>query len=90
MPKQEDYLAQIKEWDYCYCRDCGRMRYGSELEVTERGIRCSKCGGYDLEAPAWIECPYRKFSMVKCPRAGKGIKQEEHGYNCEYHCDFIV
>jgi len=88
MLEREGYLTQIYEWEYCYCRDCGKIRYSSELEVTERGIRCSKCRGYDLEAPAWVRCPYEKSSAVKCARAGRGIKEGTQGYECELHCNF--
>ncbi len=88
MQKRKDYIAQINEWGYCYCRNCDRMRYSYELEATERGIRCSKCGGYDLEAPGWAYCPHDNVSAVKCPRAGKGIIKGEYGDECEYRCSF--
>ncbi len=88
MQKQEDYLTQIDEWEYCYCRNCRKIRYNFELEGTEHGIRCTKCGGYELEAPAWVHCPHHKVSTVKCARAGKGIRKEEQGYKCEERCSF--
>ncbi len=95
MQKQEDYLAllegllaQIEEWGYCYCRTCSRIRYKAELEATEQGIRCSKCGGYDLESPGWVYCPHEKSSAVKCARAGRGIVKGEYGYTCELRCTF--
>ena len=88
MQKLEIYLTQLREWEYCYCRNCERIRYSFELEVTVCGIRCSKCGAYDLEAPAWVNCPHQKSRAVKCPRAGKGIKKEEYGDDCRYHCNF--
>ncbi len=88
MQKQEVYLDQISEWEYCYCRDCDRIRYSFELEATERGIRCSKCGGYDLEAPGWVHCPHEKSGAVKCARAGIGIIIEEYGEDCKHRCSF--
>ncbi len=84
MSKLEDYLALIDEWEYCYCRNCDKIRYSSELEATERGIRCSRCGGYDLEAPGWVNCP--QMTAVKCARAGKGIMRGDYGVKCIYHC----
>jgi len=89
MQKQEVYLAQIYEWEYAYCRNCGKIRYIFDLEATEHGIRCSKCGSYDLEAPRWVYCPHRKAS-VKCARAGKGLIKEEYGYECEHRCRFLM
>lgn len=88
MQKLQIYLNQLHEWEYCYCRNCDRIRYSFDLEVTGYGIRCSRCGGYDLEAPAWVNCPYQKPGTVKCPRGGKGIKKEEYGYDCKYRCNF--
>ena len=86
--KREAYLDQIREWEYCYCKDCDRIRYSSELEATERGIKCSKCGGYNLEAPSWVHCPHEKVGAIKCPRGGKGIMEEKYGYDCKYRCNF--
>ena len=88
MPKREDYLAQLDEWGYGYCRKCGKIRYSADLEATENGIRCRRCGSYDLEAPGWIYCPHEKASAVKCARAGRGIKQGEFGSECELRCNF--
>ena len=88
MGKREGYLAQIRDWGYCYCGDCGRIRYSFELEATEDGIRCSKCGGYNLEAPAWTICPYERGGAVKCARAGKGLITEKYGMECKYRCTF--
>ncbi len=88
MVKKVDYLAEIENWEYCYCRDCDRIRYGYELEATERGIRCSRCGGYNLEAPGWVSCPQMRGGAVKCPRAGRGIVREEYAVECQYHCSF--
>jgi len=89
MQKQEVYLAQIDEWEYGYCRNCGRIRYSFDLEATERGIQCSKCGSYELEAPNWVYCPHRKVT-VKCARAGRGLIQEEYAYECEHRCRFLT
>ena len=88
MQKLEFYLNQIHEWQYYYCRNCEMIIYSSELEFTECRIRCSKCGGYDLEAPAWVNCSHPKSGAVKCPRAGEGIKREEYGNDCKYRCNF--
>ena len=88
MQKQADYLAQIDEWEYGYCRNCDRIRYDYELEATEFGIRCFRCGSYDLEAPGWVSCPQIKSGVVKCPRAGKGIVREDYAVKCQYHCSF--
>jgi len=82
------YLAQVDEWEYCYCRTCDKIRYSDELEVTERGIRCSQCGGYNLEAPGWIHCPHETEAAVKCPRAGRGINEGRYAEECQYRCSF--
>jgi len=85
----QNFIEQIEDWEYCYCRKCDRIRYSFELKATEQGIQCSKCGGYDLEAPRWISCPHEQFSMaVKCARGGRGVKKGEHGFDCKYRCDF--
>jgi len=86
--KLKVYRDQLHEWKYCYCKNCERIRYGFELEVTESGIRCSKCGGYDLETHAWVNCPHAILALVKCPPAGKGIEREEYGDVCNYRCNF--
>ena len=86
MLKLGDYRTQMHKWEYCYCRDCDRIRYSFELEATESGIRCSKCGGYNLEAPGWVLCPAERGSAVKCPRAGKGIIRGDYAVECKYHC----
>ena len=88
MSKLNAYLDEIHKWEYCYCKNCDKIRYESELEATERGIQCSNCGSFDLEAPDWITCPHNKAGAVKCARAGKGIKKEEYGYDCKYRCNF--
>lgn len=84
----EHYLDEIKTWEYGYCADCKRLRSSSELEATVDGIRCSKCKGYNLEAPGWVACPNHKDSFVKCPRAGKGIMKTKYGVVCRDDCNF--
>ncbi|NLI13354.1 hypothetical protein [Pelotomaculum propionicicum] len=84
----EKYLSQIKEWEYCYCANCKTIRFSSDLEATEEGVRCSKCKGYNLEAPGWVRCPHHKDSIVKCPRSGKGIVKSKYQYECHDHCYF--
>jgi hypothetical protein len=86
--KLEDYLTKINEWEYCYCRNCDKIRYSFELEATESGIRCSRCGGYALEAPGWVHCPHEKVGAVKCPRTGSGIRREKYEDECKYRCSF--
>lgn len=88
MQMREVYLNQIHEWEYCYCQNCEKIRYGFELEATDRGIQCAKCGSYDLEAPAWVHCPHERSRAVKCARAGRGIRREEYGEECKYRCIF--
>lgn len=81
--------TQIDAWEYCYCRNCDRIRYSYELEVTERGIRCSKCGGYNVEPPGWVNCPNETlYRLVKCARAGRGVVKGTYGYECKYYCCF--
>jgi len=88
MSQLETALDTIKEWEYCYCQSCGKIRYSSELEATANGIRCRRCGSYSLEAPAWVICPHEKSQAVKCARAGKGIVHGAYGYECELRCNF--
>jgi len=81
--------AQAEIWEYCYCTSCDRIRYQFELKETEAGIRCSKCGSYDLEAPAWIFCPHAMFTAAtKCPRGGKGIMKGKNQVECNFRCSF--
>lgn len=84
----DNYVDIIKEWEYCYCSNCRTIRFSSELEATEDGIRCSKCKSYKLEEPGWVQCPHHKDSIVKCARAGKGIVKTKYGYECQDHCYF--
>ncbi|MDP2916536.1 MAG: hypothetical protein Q8O16_01240 [Dehalococcoidia bacterium] len=86
MANRDANLSRIREWEYCYCKSCDRMRYSSELEATDTGIRCTICGGYDFDAPGWTHCPYERGGAVKCPRAGKGIVRGEHALECVFHC----
>ncbi len=86
--RKDVYLYQIKNWEYCYCRNCKKIISSDDLEATDKGIRCKKCNSYDLEGPGWISCPHHKVSSVKCPRAGRGIKKTEHGYECQDRCSF--
>jgi hypothetical protein len=79
---------QIRDWEYCYCRRCRRLREAADLRVTEKGIQCSRCGGFELEAPGWVICPHQKLSAVKCARAGRGITWSEVGYTCNDRCYF--
>ncbi len=86
----KDYNTLIKEWEYCYCVNCDCIRYSAELTVTEQGIKCSVCGSYDLEAPAWVNCPQEwKNEAIKCPRGGSGIRKGPNGEDkCIYCCTF--
>lgn len=81
-------IERIKGWEYAYCVDCGRIRYSAELEATAEGIRCSKCGGYNLEAPGWAVCPYYGDTAVKCPRGGRSIVKTVRGAECHEYCPF--
>ena len=87
--KKKDYAARIKEWEYAYCPGCDRIRYEFELEATKSGIRCSRCGGTDLEAPAWVFCPHAMFvAATKCPRGGLGIVEGRSGRECSHRCAY--
>ncbi len=86
----EYFVDIIKDWGYCYCANCREIRYGSELEATVDGVRCSKCKSYNLEAPGWVRCPHHKDTLVKCPRSGKGIVKLKYEYECQDHCSFRV
>ncbi|MFC1860879.1 xanthine dehydrogenase family protein molybdopterin-binding subunit [Chloroflexota bacterium] len=88
MTQIEACRNRITEREYCYCKICKVMRYSSELEATEQGIKCSICGSYDLEAPGWVDCPYEKMPVMKCPRAGIGITSRKYGTVCTHHCHF--
>ena len=83
------YAAKIREWEYAYCPACDRIRYGFELEATGSGIRCAKCGGRNLEPPAWIFCPHAMFvAATKCPRGGRGIVEGRSGRECTDRCAY--
>ena len=84
----DNLTKQIKEWEYCYCKNCRCIRYSSELQVIDSKIQCMKCGSFDLEAPGWVVCPHQKASAVKCPRSGRDVKHKKYAYECENHCHF--
>lgn len=84
----ERFRKEIEEWEYAYCPDCKQIRFSSELEATDDGIRCAKCNSDKVEAPGWITCPHYKEAIVKCPRAGKGIVHHKYGMECQDHCGF--
>ncbi|RLI34376.1 hypothetical protein DRO53_03735 [Candidatus Bathyarchaeota archaeon] len=87
--KKAEYEVKIKEWEYCFCNVCNRIRYADELEATDEGIRCKICGSYELTPPGWVRCPGdMKSSAVKCPVGGKGIKVGDQGIYCEFKCYF--
>jgi hypothetical protein len=88
MDLQQYYLNMIREWEYCYCKSCKRIRSVKELTATNEGIKCSICHGFDLDPPGWVVCPHQKVSAVKCPRSGRGIAKHEHGYECKDRCHF--
>ena len=90
MKTAKDYNALISDWEYCYCVNCNTIRYGAELTATDKGVKCSVCGSYDLEVPAWVNCPQEmKNVAVKCPRGGSGIIKGKRGENeCVYYCSF--
>lgn len=76
--------------EYCYCHQCKRIIEGSDLNLTEKGLQCRQCGGYNLDEPGWVSCPNLKLTAVKCPRAGKGIINNESGLECTDRCFFRV
>lgn len=82
--------ARIKDWEYCYCASCKKIKFSKDLKATEEGICCSECGNSNLEPPAWVNCPHHKDSIVKCPRGGKGIRKTKYEYVCQDHCYFRV
>lgn len=88
MKNLKTYRDLVRDWEYCYCQKCQKIKYSFELEATDSGIRCSHCGSYDLEPPGWIKCPYEKTGAVKCARAGKGVAKGTHGQECTYRCNF--
>lgn len=86
----KDYNTLIHEWEYCYCVNCDNIRYSAELTATEQGVKCAVCGSYDLETPAWVNCPQEwKNEAIKCPRGGSGIRRGKNGEDeCIYCCTF--
>ncbi|MDW7740099.1 MAG: hypothetical protein SCJ97_08605 [Bacillota bacterium] len=84
------HILHGEETEYCYCHNCKRIRADHELEMTAEGLRCKVCGGSDFDQSGWVVCPHQKVSAVKCPRAGKGIIRDLHGYDCLDRCFFRV
>ena len=76
--------------EYYYCQHCRRIRSSDELAIRISGMTCRICGSTEIDEPAWVVCPYNKLSAVKCPRAGKGIINGSHGYECLDRCFFRV
>ncbi|MEW5784593.1 MAG: hypothetical protein AB1767_05855 [Bacillota bacterium] len=81
-------VSETDVWEYCFCKQCNRIREKTELKATNQGIQCLVCKGYALEEPGWVICPHQKLSAVKCPRAGKGIYKHESGFDCSDRCYF--
>ena len=84
----KDKYADPSYLEYCYCHHCRRIKEGSDLVITENGLKCSHCGSYELEEPEWVACPHQKMTSVKCPRAGKGIIDNGSGLECTDRCFF--
>jgi hypothetical protein len=82
------YSSMLRQWEYCYCKSCEAVRYNFELEATPHGIKCLNCSSFDLDPPAWIECPHRK-GAVKCVAGGSGLVQDKTGYKCVDRCRFL-
>ena len=87
--KADAYLLKLKEWEYCYCKNCKVVRYVDELEATSQGIKCLTCSSFDIDPPAWIECPHRK-GAVKCAVGGSGVVKDGKGYKCVDRCKFLI
>lgn len=81
-------VHRSKVYDYCYCSRCGKIRYEVEIDVSGEKPRCRICGGLDLEAPKWVECPHRK-TMVKCVTAGAGLIRSKLAYECADRCKVL-
>ena len=84
----DDARKILLSMEYCYCHHCKRIKESSELIITDQGLQCRQCGGYDLDQPGWVVCPHQKLTSVKCPRAGKGIIDSENGLECTDRCFF--
>ena len=76
------------ELEYCYCHECHKLREAVDLVLTEKGLQCRYCGGYNFDQAGWVVCPHQKISSVKCPRSGKGIIASENGLECTDRCFF--
>jgi hypothetical protein len=76
------------EAEYCYCHDCRKIREAADLMLTEKGLQCRHCGGYNFDQASWVICPHDKISAVKCPRGGKGIIDNGSGFECIDRCFF--
>lgn len=74
--------------DYCYCFKCNKIKDSKDLVITDQGLQCLQCKGYDLGEAGWVPCPYNKFSPVKCPVAGKGLINTVNGLECIDRCFF--
>jgi hypothetical protein len=81
--------TETEDYEYGFCRDCQRIRYASELEITLHGIQCLKCGGHHVELPRWVDCPHRK-GAVKCAFGGTGLARGKTGYECRDRCRFVI
>lgn len=88
MPGKEEFAARVREWEYCYCPRCRRIRTAEELTVNDAGIFCARCGEGGLESPGWVVCPHHKVSAVKCPRGGKGLSGDDSAAGCRDRCHF--
>ncbi len=86
--KVEGNALKIEAIEYCYCHKCNQIKGHRDLIITDGGLQCSRCGGYDLGEPGWVACPYQKMSAVKCPLAGKGIIDNGYGLECTDRCFF--
>lgn len=86
----ERNASKMEIMEYCYCNRCQRIKSAADLIITEKGLQCSQCGGYNLDEPGWVVCPHQKTSAVKCPRAGKGIINTGYSLECTDRCFFRV
>lgn len=81
-------LIKVEGMEYCYCIHCRRLKESADLVMTIKGLKCLECGNFDFEEPGWVNCPYQKLTAVKCPRAGKGITNNDSGLDCADRCYF--
>ena len=61
--KADAYLLKLKEWEYCYCKNCKVVRYVDELEATSQGIKCLTCSSFDIDPPAWASIIRRRCTL---------------------------